>query len=329
MKHIHTLNEYLSESKETELILYHGSSVLFDKFIIDNVGKEEANDADGSGIYFTNVKNDASLYGRYIYTVKLKPRKLISDKTRKGITRTFLSKLIKMRDDWELNAQDWDENENIGLNLFLNNVFDEDNAKEMLLSIWHDFYRYSPIEYCQNVTKLGVDGLISSLQWKDGVEHYIIYNPDIIEIIEIEEMNKKDGSLKKINENFNNKVFLGYHSSKKNLKEGYYKGELLDTSNYYDVIRNAYIDIISDYDENLENDDIEQMNDVFGEMGYGFTYVSEYPIEASSYQSSKYKYGDYLYKIYGDGNEILLDDANELQATIVVSKNPLYFEKID
>lgn len=328
MKHISSIDEYLNESKQSELILYHGSDVLFDEFVIDNVGKEEANDADGTGIYFTTDKNDAMHYGKYVYTVKIKPRKIISDKTR-SVSRTLLSKLVKMRDEWELNAQDWDENENIGLKLFLDSVFDEDNAKEMLLTVWHDYYRYSPIEYCKNTSKLGIDGIISTLKWTGGVEHYIIYNPDIIEIVEVEEVNKKDGSLKKINENFNNKVFLGYHSSIHNLKDGYYKGEVLDLSSYGEVIRSIYLEIISDYDENLENDDIEKMNDVFNENGFGFTFVSEEPINSSLYQLSKYKYGDYLYKVYGDGNEILLDDANELYATIVVSKNPLYFKQVD
>lgn len=125
-----------------------------------------------------------------------------------------------------------------------------------------------------------------------------------------------------------NKVLLGYHSSKRNLKEGYYKGSILDLS-YDDVIRNAYMEIISDYDENLENNYVNEMNNVFEEYGYGFTYVSQKPIEASPYQASKYKYGDYLYEVYGNGSEILIDDVNEINATIVVSKDPLYFKPIN
>jgi hypothetical protein len=131
-----------------------------------------------------------------------------------------------------------------------------------------------------------------------------------------------------INENVDNKILLGYHSSKGNMKDGFYKASVLDTDHYYDLIRSAYMEIISDYDENLENDDIDKMNDAFVEKGYGFTFVSDKPIEASSFQYDKYKYGNHLYKVFGDGSEILLDDPNEIGATIVVSKKPLYFKQV-
>jgi hypothetical protein len=129
-------------------------------------------------------------------------------------------------------------------------------------------------------------------------------------------------------ENVDNKNFLGYHSSRNDMSNGYYKGDILDSSDYSDVIRNAYMDIISDYDENLEDENIDGMNEVFESEGFGFTFVSDEPLMSSSFQSSKYKYGDYLYKVYGDGSEILLDDVNEIGATIVVSRKPLYFENI-
>lgn len=132
----------------------------------------------------------------------------------------------------------------------------------------------------------------------------------------------------KLNEIADSKNFLGYHSSKRNLTDGYYKGATLDLETYDDLIRSIYMEVISDYDENLENDDYEAMNNVFHSAGYGFTFVSREPIEASSFQHDKYKYGDYLYGIYGDGNEMVVDDPNEINAEIVISKNPLYFKKI-
>lgn len=171
---------------------------------------------------------------------------------------------------------------------------------------------------------------------------YQFGNKNFISNLNLEYKNKLDRRLYKIydsiknklnekqfvNENVNDKIFLGYHSSRNDMKSGYYKSNVLNVSDYSDVIRSAYMDIISDYDEYLENDDTEGMNNVFKKYGYGFTFVSIEPIKASAYQSSEYKYGDYLYKVYGDGSEILLDDVNEIGATIVASKKPLFFEKI-
>lgn len=135
--------------------------------------------------------------------------------------------------------------------------------------------------------------------------------------------------LKFLVESEQNKTFLGYHSSKSNLKDGFYKGSPLDSNNYSDVIRTLYMELISDYDENLENEDVDSMNDVFQNEGYGFTYVSRTPIESTNFQNSKYKYGDNLYKVYGNGTEYVFDDYNELDAEIIASRNPLYFERVN
>ena len=131
----------------------------------------------------------------------------------------------------------------------------------------------------------------------------------------------------KLYESFNYKEFLGYHSSKRNLNNGEYLGVILNSETYIDIIRYLYMELISDYDEILENNDIEKMNNVFIKNNYRFTYVSDKPINSSIMQNTKYKYGNYLYKVYGTGEEILITDPNEINATIVASKNPLYLEK--
>ena len=129
--------------------------------------------------------------------------------------------------------------------------------------------------------------------------------------------------------NINNMTFLGYHSSRTPLRDGYHPTKLLDENSYADLIRDMYLEIISGGDKNIETNNIKAMNKVFAKKKYGFTFVSDEPIKASSFQRDKYKYGDYLFKVYGDGNEILLDDPNEIKATIVVSKKPLYFVSVE
>lgn len=116
--------------------------------------------------------------------------------------------------------------------------------------------------------------------------------------------------------------FLGYHSSKHKIKE-ISKGETLDSSIYSDLIRNTYIDHGGVYTE-----DVDEMAEWFENEGYSFTFVSNDIIEGSAFQSSAYKYGDYLYKVYGNGwpHDIEINDPNELGATIIMSKKPLRFE---
>lgn len=109
----------------------------------------------------------------------------------------------------------------------------------------------------------------------------------------------------------------------------YEKPETLDEEEHSDVIKNIYIDIISDSDEIAQSEDISAMNEKLEDLGYGFLFVSKESIKASSFQSSKYKYGNYLYEVYGTGDEHILDDPNELYVEIVMTKKPLLFKEID
>lgn len=130
-----------------------------------------------------------------------------------------------------------------------------------------------------------------------------------------------------LTEDIKNKILYGFHATKHDMKNGFYKGNI-DTI-YPEAIRETYQNIISEYDVNLENDDIDKMGKILEKKGYGFTFVSREPIKSSSFQSGQYKYGEYLYKVYGKGDELILDDYNEINAEIVVTKHPLYFEKVE
>lgn len=204
MNYISTLNEYLNKSNETELILYHGSNTLFDSFLINFIGSGNGNDVDGPGIYFSNFKNNeykeynASHYGRYIYTVKIKTDKLLYDSSRDGLTKDILVNMIKKCDDWKIKLQEWNADLNKGLEIFLKYI-NCDNSESMLLHIYFEFYNNKIKEFINNAVDLGIDGIVSTyINGKDSeLKHYIIYNPDIIEILEVEEV-QKDGTYKRI-----------------------------------------------------------------------------------------------------------------------------------
>jgi hypothetical protein len=192
MKLIITENQFnklisINENKFNDLILYHGSNHEISKFSDDFISGEKAVDANGPGIYFSDNKEDSEHYGNILYTVRLKQCNIITDKSKKELTPAKLVQLIKLNPDWQMYAQDWDENPNKGLSIFINDTFrDENNSKDMLLNVWYIFYRYQSVTFVRNCTKLGIDGINVTNNWGGGgsSEHYVIYNPNIIELIE-------------------------------------------------------------------------------------------------------------------------------------------------
>ena len=108
------------------------------------------------------------------------------------------------------------------------------------------------------------------------------------------------------------------------MTEGYNKGHLLDSQQYASDIRSIFYEFIAEKDIS-----VDEMQEYFEDNGYGFIFVSEKePIEASSSQTSKFKYGNELFEVYGTGDEFLHDDINELNSVIVTSTSPLYFKQI-
>ena len=188
-KNIHIIKEDTNSNNEYGLILYHGTNHKIKKFVNDFIGGSQAADANGPGIYFSDNKSDSEHYGKIIYKTRINSNKFITDKNKNGISPSKAIKLIKLSEDWEMNAQNWDENPNIGLNKFIKEAFtNNENSKEILLEIWVTFYRYKPINFAKNCTSIGIDGINVTNKWGGGgsSEHYIIYNPDIIEIIDVE-----------------------------------------------------------------------------------------------------------------------------------------------
>ena len=120
------------------------------------------------------------------------------------------------------------------------------------------------------------------------------------------------------------KYFLGYHSSNKKLPEGWYKGNILDAEKYPNEIFNTYLELISNYDQNLKNKNIYAMNRKFIENDYSFTFINDRPER----NNKGFQYGKYLYKIFGKGNEFILDDINKPNENLIVTQNKLYFQPI-
>ena len=179
------VDESLDETiKGGKYIMYHGSNHAFNKFTDEFVGGESANDQEGAGIYFTTSKEEANRYGKYIYKVQLKPRKLTNIANKRFVSVSDMTKLIKMSPTWKDDVQNWDENIIRGLAIAIKSIMEySDNEKDLFQQIEHDFFRYQPRLYVQGMTKLGYDGQLIDKDY-EGIVHIIVYNPEIITILE-------------------------------------------------------------------------------------------------------------------------------------------------
>ena len=172
---------FVSETKQSPIVAYHGSPKRILKFVDEFVGGEEAADQEGPGIYFTSSFDNAGHYGEYVHKVTLTPRKLLSTKPSSNKLAGLIEKMVLMAPDWEMHAQDYDENPRIGLRKFIQSTIEyNDTEKDVLQQIWYDFYRYKPVDFVRNMVKMGIDGIM--VPKENGVIHYIIYNPSIINI---------------------------------------------------------------------------------------------------------------------------------------------------
>lgn len=190
MKEVRKLvRKVLRESVIEEIIedgfdAYHGSPKEIERFVDDFVGGEKANDAQGAGIYFATNQEDAAHYGDHIYKVYIKGKFLDRNAPIDSVDPEELVKLIKMKDDWEMNAQDYSEDPETGAYEAAHMAiqYNGDEA-EAFQQIEADFYRYDSVEYVRNMTKLGYDGIIVDAP-SDFVDdkHIIVFNPAAIEI---------------------------------------------------------------------------------------------------------------------------------------------------
>lgn len=180
-------------------IAYHGTKdINLSTFDISFSGK--GHDQEGPGIYFTSDENDARSYmhgkdsqGK-VLKVKLNLNKVVS--LRGNVNREEVRNLIL----WSLGITNEEELDNVSEEKFyesnLSN-YGEDiysafsngfnsiirynkGAHDCFMTVWYEFYRNDPVEYLRGMVKLGYDGVIIP---KDGLYHYVVFNPNIIEIL--------------------------------------------------------------------------------------------------------------------------------------------------
>jgi len=189
INHIKESNEVssvISEVIEDSFIAYHGSPKEISKFVDDFVGGENAHDQQGAGIYFATNPDDAAHYGENIYKVNIDGNFLDRNAPVDNVDPEEIVQLIKMKDEWEMHAQDYSPDPEVGAYeaAHMAMQYNHDEA-EVWQQIEADFYRYDSIAYVRNMTKLGYDGIIvDAPSGISGDKHIIVFNPNAITFIE-------------------------------------------------------------------------------------------------------------------------------------------------
>lgn len=168
-----------------EITAYHGSPDKIENFTDEFVGDKDATDQEGPGIYFTTSRDDARGYGEFLYSVILRPNKLIDETSSENINPDELVEIIKTLPEWEGDAQNWAEDPETGLQMAVDSAIEyNDTEKDVFQQVWIEFFRYRPILFVKGMVTLGYDGQI--IEKENGRRHVIVYNPDIIEVTNIE-----------------------------------------------------------------------------------------------------------------------------------------------
>ena len=173
--------------------LYHGSDFLFNRFAFVNVGKKSGTSGAGFGIYLTDNPDDATKYGKYLYTVQVQLQKELSNvrlSLTKDQVRTILRKfeLEVKRTGGNSYIECWNYNENESLtNLIKYNSSDTDlindiiNATncpiEMMTVISALGYTHSTDKETPNNVK-DINGKITT--------NYVIFNLNCLRIVKRE-----------------------------------------------------------------------------------------------------------------------------------------------
>ena len=172
---------FLSES--TKQIWFHGRDVKSTEFDYKWI-KHEGVMQEGPGFYFTKKQEEASIYAGskgIILKCELNLRKIITKKTK--ISSTIIKKLIESAPDVDDTLQNWGEYRKEALDLAMSSFRDNDNAIDLVQSIWGDFYLKKPngnVQYLKNMIKLGIDASEARI----NTENLIVFNPDSIKVIE-------------------------------------------------------------------------------------------------------------------------------------------------
>jgi 2'-5' RNA ligase len=171
-----------------DILYYQGRDTKNPNFSYDYVGK--GFDQEGAGFYFTKTKKKAETYAGktgIVLTCKLNYKKLLSNKQGSRCSVKQIEFMLKNSPRFEDIIYDFGETKYSALKSAINNYLEYTNSQvDCMTTIENDFYRGYAGAYLTNLVKLGFDGHFAEKTDDD----FIVYNPSIIEVIKIENVNE-------------------------------------------------------------------------------------------------------------------------------------------
>ncbi|MFA5489184.1 MAG: hypothetical protein WC284_08185 [Candidimonas sp.] len=187
----------LIEISSSSLTLYHGSETKIKKFSLDHLSSGSGNDQEGPGIYLTNAIDDSRIYGKYIHTVEAKLYKSKRLPEKRTLNYQWIRNLIYKSPDWkEVEYMNWSENPARALDRASTQIMESygpRDFREAMEQIWYDYYRDHSDVWLKKL-------IINGYEWfdvkKEGIRyedtgiliHYIVFNPERLNIIKVEKM---------------------------------------------------------------------------------------------------------------------------------------------
>jgi hypothetical protein len=168
-------------------IWYHGSNTTLNRFTLDHLSTASGVDQHGVGIYLTSSFDDASQYGKHVYTVStIRSPKILGKNVKTSQQTKLIQTLFKVGDQEYFD--NWNEDQIKGANLYLKSLIDHrrDNLIEALEQIWYDMFIDSPKLFLETITKnSGLDGiLIDHLSSSEPSTWFICWDPSLLKITE-------------------------------------------------------------------------------------------------------------------------------------------------
>ncbi len=167
--------------------IYRGDSGLINVQDFDpeygtrELGKQQGSSAAwGPGIYFTDQKDIAQMYGPNI-TKKILHNAKILTKQSPLFTYQQINKILNEvnQEIKETAISNWDENYNKGEKMLIQSIINIDNPLDQLMGIWADVFNHQNSNiFMELMVKNGIDGIAIT---KEDATYYVIYNRNVLQ----------------------------------------------------------------------------------------------------------------------------------------------------